>query len=163
MQHLPTRRAFLSVLTAGGALLLLGTWALGLQARQARDTQRKLDLEDLETALRRSLALTGTLPPAEAPTWCGTLTAPAHQPVRTEVEARLRETTKYAKAEKPFPTDPRFSGSGKEYLYVKTSPVSFELFAALEAEQTNRFLAPACGSTNIAYDYGVLSLVRNPF
>lgn len=146
----------------GGVLLIIGTWALDLQARQARDTQRKLDLEDLETALRRSLALTGTLPPAEAPAWCGTLTAPAHQPVRAEVEARLRETTKYAKAEKPFPADPRFHGSAREYLYVKTSPVSFELFAELEAERTNRFLVPACGGTNIAYDYGVLGLVRNP-
>lgn len=162
MVHLPSRRAFFSVLITGGALLIVGTWALGLQARQVRDTQRKLDLEDLETALRRALAATGTLPPADSPTWCGTLTAPAHQPVRAEVEIRLRETAKYAKPEKPFPTDPRWSGGPNDYLYVKTSPVSFELFAELEAEQTNRFFVPACEEKHMADDYGVLGLVRNP-
>ncbi|TSC72592.1 MAG: hypothetical protein G01um101438_309 [Parcubacteria group bacterium Gr01-1014_38] len=142
-------------------LLVLGLWGFSLQARQARDITRKLDLEDLETALRRSLAVTGTLPPVHAPWWCGTLTAPEHRAIRTEVERFLRETAKYAKPEKPFPTDARFGGSPKEYLYVKTSPVSFELFAELEAERTNRFLLSDCG-TDIAYDYAVRSLVRTP-
>lgn len=150
-----------SLAVAGALLLALGLWALALQARQARDVTRKLDLEDLERALRRSLAVTGTLPPLEAPSWCGTLTAPEHHAVRAEIERYLRETAKYAKPEKPFPTDPIHRGSAKDYLYVKTSPVSFELFAELEAERANRWMVPACGS-DIAYDYGVLSLVRNP-
>jgi hypothetical protein len=141
-------------------LLVVGLSGFSLQARQARDTTRKLDLEDLETALRRSLAVTGTIPPLRASTWCGTLTTPEHHAVRAEVERFLRETAKYVKPEKPFPTDPWFSGSAKDYLYVKTSPVSFELFADLEAERTNRFVIPACG--NVAYDYAVLGLVRTP-
>lgn len=150
-----------SALLVGALLFALGLWAFNLQARQTRDTTRKLDLEDIETALRRSLAVTGTLPPSETPTWCGNLSAAEHSAVRADIERFLRETAKYAKAEKPFPHDPRFAGSPKEYLYVKMSPVSFGLFATLEAERTQRWNPPACG-TKGAYDYAVLSLLRSP-
>lgn len=150
-----------SALLVGALLFALGLWAFTLQARQARDITRKLDLEDIETALKRSLAVTGTLPPADAPTWCGTLTAAEHSAVRADIEHFLRETAKYAKLEKPFPHDPRFAGSAQEYLYVKMSPVSFGLFATLEAERTHRWNPPTCG-TNGAYDYAVLSLLRSP-
>ncbi len=150
-----------------------GLWALDLQARQGRDTRRKLDLEDLETAVNRHLAQTGTLPPADAPTWCGTVNAPESRAVRDVIETSLRETKKYARAEKPFPADPRFSGTARDYAYWKTSPVSFELLAELEADNNNSrpldlascelrlggARSPATRSGG--YDYALISVQRS--
>lgn len=137
MQTPLTRRAFLAVVITGGVLLMLGLWALNLQAQQARDTKRKLDLEDLESALLRALAQTGTVPPADRTTWCGVITAPANREIRNAIEQALRETKKYAKPEKPFPADPRLANTDRDYAYWKTSPVSFELLAHLEADDNN--------------------------
>lgn len=164
-----SRRAFFTTLIMGIVLATMGVWALDLQARQARDTKRKLDLEDLETALNRVLARTGTLPPESETTWCGVVSAPESSTVRDAIEASLRETRKYFKAEKPFPADPRFAGTGKEYAYWKTSPVSFELLAELEADRNNSRpldlasceLQPR-GTSKEGYDYALISVQRNP-
>lgn len=131
-RHLWRAAALTTALLCG-----VGLWALDLQARQGRDTQRTLDLEDLETALHRRLAQTGTLPPTDASTWCGVVNAPENRVVRDTIETSLRETKKYARAEKPFPADPRFSDTARDYAYWKTSPVSFELLAELEADRNN--------------------------
>lgn len=158
-------------------LFVVGLWALDLQARQARDTRRKLDLEDLETALNRLLTQTGTLPPANQSTWCGVLNLDKHRDVRAVVERALRETKKYAKAEKPFPADPRFQGTDQDYAYWKTSPVSFELLAHLEADDNNSRsldltrceLATDGGGPEVhrrlgagGYDYAIVSFLRSP-
>lgn len=166
------------------ALLALGLWALDLQARQTRDVKRALDLEDLETALRRLLGTTGTLPPADQPTWCGVVNIPEHQAIRESIERALRETQKYQNPSKPFPADPRFAGKPRDYLYWKTSPVSFELLSELEADDNNsrrvdltrcalltedsapartrhRF-ADVGGGEAGGYDYAISSLARSP-
>lgn len=150
------------VLSTVVVLVLAGLWALNLQAQQARDTKRKLDLEDLEVALLRSLTTTGTLPPEHEPVWCGALNSPEHAMVRAAIERVLRETGAYRNPLKPFPTDPRWRGTSRDYAYAKTSPVSFELFAELEADPNDsRRLEEACG-TDTAYDYGIASLNRHP-
>lgn len=163
----------------GAVLLGIGLWALNLQARQARDTTRKLNLEDLESGVLRILKRTGTLPPFGATSWCGIISAPANRAVREEIERALRETKKYAKPEKPFPADPRFGGTDRDYAYWKTSPVSFELLAELEADQNNsRPLdlttcdladtagpaprSPAARRGEVGYDYAIRSLQRTP-
>lgn len=180
----PFPRAVLFALLGGGVFSLLGLGLLDLQDRQARDVKRALDLEDLETALLRVLATTGTLPPADAPSWCGVVNAPENAEILAEIERSLRETKKYAKAEKPFPADPRFLGTEKDYAYWKTSPVSFELLSELEADANNsrpldlkrcelRF--PLHGARGDgtgdadrspepanAYDYAISSLHRTP-
>jgi hypothetical protein len=140
----------------------LGTWALRLQAQQARDTIRKHDIEDLEHALLRSGRLSGTYPPEHLPTWCGTLSAPEHAAVRAVVEGALRRDEKYTKPEKPFPSDPRFAGTDRDYFYWKTSPVSFELLAELEADANNSRDTSLCGG-KVTYDYSVMSTQRTPF
>ena len=140
-------------------LLGLGVWGLDLQARQTRDVTRKLDLEDIETSLRRSLVISGTLPPEDTPTWCGVLGLPAHQAIRDAVNHALRQTEKYRNPAKPFPTDLRFHGTDRDYVYHKTSPVSFELLAELEADQTNARVLADCGTGN-AFDYAIVSPVR---
>lgn len=152
-------------------LLVVGLWALNLQAQQARDTTRKLDLADLESALLRVLAQTGTVPPADQPTWCGVISAPTSQTVKDDMERALRATKKYAKAEKPFPKDPRAGGTDRDYVYWKTSPVSFELLAFLEADDNNSrpFAVATCtlrhaldqGSRD-TYDYAISSTQRTP-
>lgn len=169
----------LIVLVGTLGLFSVGLWALDLQARQARDTTRKLDLEDLEGALLRTLARTGTVPPADRPTWCGTINAPAHRAVRESIEWSLRETKKYQNPAKPFPTDPRFSGTGRDYAYWKTSPVSFELLAHLEADDNNsrRLDLQTCelvlgddgpearrssARSGAGYDYAIVSVQRAP-
>lgn len=171
----------LTIALVGAALLSVGVWALDLQARQARDTTRKLDLEDLEVALNRMLAQTGTLPPESEPIWCGRINDQASRDVRAAIERSLRETKKYAKAEKPFPADPRFSGSASDYAYWKTSPVSFELLAELEADPNNsrpldlercELRSSGTGPARNAslrsrsdaggYDYSIISAQRNP-
>lgn len=160
MQIPLTRRVFLTVVIVGGALLTLGLWALNLQAQQARDTKRKLDLEDLESALLRTLTQTGSVPPADRATWCGVITAPANREIRNAIEQALRETKKYAKPEKPFPSDPRFGGTDRDYAYWKTSPVSFELLAELEADPNNSrpLNLERC---ELVFDEGGLKVPRN--
>ncbi len=138
----------------------VGVWAIELQARQARDTMRKHDLEDLEHALIRHARAMGTVPPDNVPAWCGTLSASTHAPVRAVIEAALRRDEKYAKLEKPFPQDPRFGGTARDYFYWKTSPVSFELLAELEGDANDTRETAACGGT-VAYDYGITSTERN--
>lgn len=180
MRALWSLRSRLWLLPAGtaAALLALGLWALDLQARQARDTTRKLNLEDLETALNRRLKLRGTLPPEDAPQWCGVLTDAGNAAVRGEIESALRATEKYANPLKPFPADPRYGGSTRDYVYWKTSPVSFELLAHLEADDNNsrpldlqrcelvtRDGGPAPRSSDrsgVGYDYAIVSLQRTP-
>lgn len=171
-------RTWVLAACAAAVLLASGVWALDLQARQARDTKRKLDLEDLETALNRILVRTGTLPPESQPTWCGRVSDPAHRAVRETIERSLRETKKYAKAEKPFPKDPRYSESAFDYAYWKTSPVSFELLSELEADPNNsrpldlarcelrpREARPAPRNfvrSEVGYDYAIVSTQRTP-
>ena len=163
----------------------IGAWALRLQALRARDTIRKHDIEDLEQALLRYGRLSGTYPPDDVPAWCGTLSDPAADSVRTAIEAALRRDEKYAKPEKPFPSDPVYAGTDRDYLYWKTSPVSFELLAELEADRNNSraidrtTCAPAPQSATrdvgpaprdprpdrgeVGYDYSVVSTHRTPF
>lgn len=149
-----------AILLAAVAAAAVGVWALRLQALQARDIVRKHDIEDLEQALMRYGLAHGTYPPDASPTWCGTLAA--QKDVRTAVEASLRRDEKYAKADKPFPSDPRFSGTARDYFYWKTSPVSFELLAELEADASDDRDTSPCSGT-IAYDYSVVSTLRNAF
>jgi hypothetical protein len=143
-------------------LTALGTWAIRLQAEQARDTVRKHDIEDLEHALTRSARAAGTYPPEGVSSWCGTLTNPRNRAVRDVVEAALRRDDKYAKSDKPFPADPRYAGTDRDYFYWKTSPVSFELLAELEADRTDARDTTDCGGS-VAYDYSVVSQLRTPF
>lgn len=179
-----SRRSIAATAVVTIALLALGLWALDLQARQTRDLKRALDLEDLETALLRLLATTGTLPPADQPTWCGVVNVPKHQATHARIERALRETKKYENPAKPFPADPRYARSARDYLYWKTSPVSFELFSELEADDNNSRrmdiarceliggdAAPARTRHNFAdvggseaggYDYALSSLARSP-
>ena len=149
------------VLLVTVVFFLAGLWILNLQAQQARDTRRKLDLADLEIALLRSLATTGTLPPENAPSWCGVLGTPEHAAIRTAIEGLLRETGAYRNPAKPFPSDPRWRGTPRDYAYAKTSPVSFELLAELEADRNDSRPLADCG-TDTAYDYGIASLARHP-
>lgn len=152
----------------GTALLTIGLFALNLQAQQARDTDRKLDLEDLELALVRILNGTGTLPPAEQPRWCGVINDQRNHDVRAAIERSLRETKKYAKPEKPFPADPRFAGTPRDYVYWKTSPVSFELLSELEADNNNsrpldlEHCALRSATDGGGFDYAISSVQRNP-
>ncbi len=164
-------RTLLATAVAGSALVLLGVWALNLQAQQARDQDRQLDLEDLEGGLLRVLAQTGTVPPADQPTWCGVISAPTSQAVKDAIERSLRATKKYAKAEKPFPSDPRSAGTDRDYVYWKTSPVSFELLSYLEADNNNSrpFAVTTCTlrpspdpRLTDAYDYAISSTQRSP-
>lgn len=180
----PHRTLLVTVLTAA-ALFAVGLWALDLQARQARDTTRKLNLEDLETALNRRLAIAGSLPPEDAPTWCGVLSDPQHQEIQADIERALRDTEAYTNPAKPFPADPRFDGSARDYVYWKTSPVSFELLAHLEADDNNsrpldlehcelrptdaggpartrHNFGDVGGSVAGGYDYAIVSLQRTP-
>lgn len=150
------------VAAATVAVVSIGAWALRLQSLQARDIIRKHDIEDLEQALYRYGRLTGTYPPDAAEAWCGTLSAPDASAVRSAIENALRKSEKYAHPDKPFPRDPRFFRTPRDYTYWKTSPVSFELLAELEADPNNsREGVPCAGS--VAYDYSVVSTKRTPF
>lgn len=149
-------------LLAAAVFAGVGLWALRLQARQARDIIRKHDIEDIETALVRYSRTSGTIPPDDTITWCGRLSDAANTDIRARIESALREDEKYARPEKPFPADPTFAGSARDYFYWKTSPVSFELLAELEADPTDARDTRPCGGTT-AYDYSVVSTLRNPF
>lgn len=179
MMSLGTWNSVRTAALVGALLFAVGLWALDLHARQARDTTRKLDLEDLESGLLRTLTQTGTLPPAAEPSWCGVINAPANRAVREDIEHALRETKKYAKPTKPFPIDPRFGGTDRDYAYWKTSPVSFELLAELEADPNNsrpldlarcepidRQAGPQAPRSSrrseVEYDYAIRSLQRAP-
>lgn len=184
-------RRTLPLLLVGIVLLLVGLWGLDLQAKQARDTTRKLDLEDLETALTLLLRTNGTVPPADRPTWCGVMNVPANADVRAVIEQALRTFKKYERAEKPFPADPRWAGTERDYAYWKTSPATFELLTHLEADDNDsRPLdltrcalrgkdedlpmhsptsevgpirrSPANGRDEVGYDYAIQSFQRQP-
>ena len=142
--------------------LLVGVWALRLQTLQARDIVRKHDIEDIELALGRYEKTHGTYPPESLSSWCGNLSDPANEEIKKEIEISLRQDKKYAKAEKLFPTDPIYKNTDKDYFYWKTSPSSFELLAKLEADKNGNRDASPCGNKT-AYDYSVVSFLRNPF
>ncbi len=164
----------------GALLLAVGAWGIDLQAKQARDTTRKLDLEDLETALTRLVRTDGTIPPADQPTWCGVISVPENAAVRSKIEQALRTLKKYEKPDKPFPADPRWAGTDLDYLYWKTTPVTFELLAHLEADDNNsRPLDltrcalqvndagpvrrdPRLNRGEVGYDYAIMSFQRQP-
>lgn len=140
----------------------LGVWALRLQALQARDIVRKHDIEDIELALGRYEKTHGTYPPENAASWCGNLSDPANKEILKQLETSLRQDKKYAKAEKLFPFDPVYKNTTNDYFYWKTSPASFELLAKLEADKNGSRDAAPCGNKT-AYDYSVVSFLRNPF
>lgn len=142
--------------------IFLGSWALRLQALQARDIVRKHDIEDIENALNRFEKKNGTYPPIEAATWCGTLSDFKNKEIRSAIETSLREDEKYAKPEKKFPNDPTYKNTINDYFYWKTSPASFELLAKLEADKNGSRDASLCGNKT-AFDYSVVSFLRNPF
>lgn len=150
----------------------LGLLTIHLQAAQARDTIRKHDIEDLEQALLRYARLQGTYPPNDVPTWCGVLSLEPNRPVRDAIEWALRMDEKYAKPDKPFPTDPRFTGTARDYFYWKRSPTSVELLSELEADandtrDTSPCILPAGrqgpGGDGNRYDYGIVTTQRSPF
>ena len=142
--------------------VLVGAWALRLQTLQARDIVRKHDIEDIEMALGRYEKTHGTYPPENLSSWCGSLSDPTNKEVLNQIEASLRQDKKYAKAEKLFPTDPVYKNTADDYFYWKTSPASFELLAKLEADKNGSRDASPCGNKT-AYDYSVVSFLRNPF
>jgi hypothetical protein len=142
--------------------VLVGAWALRLQTLQARDIVRKHDIEDIEMALGRYEKTHGTYPPENLSSWCGNLSDPTNKEVLNQIEASLRQDKKYAKAEKLFPTDPVYKNTADDYFYWKTSPASFELLAKLEADKNGSRDASPCGNKT-AYDYSVVSFLRNPF
>lgn len=162
MMSLPSSSFLRAALVVIVAFFLVGLWALRLQAAQARDTIRKHDLQDIEEALMRYSRTTGTFPPSTYPTWCGVLSDPRNAAVASAIETALRQDEKYGKPEKPFPRDPRFADTSRGYTYWKTSPVSFELLAELEADPNNTRVVPEC-SASVAYDYSTVSVSRNPF
>ena len=142
--------------------VLVGAWALRLQALQARDIVRKHDIEDIELALGRFEKTRGTYPPENMASWCGTLTDPENKEILNQIETSLRQDKKYAKTEKLFPSDPVYKNTANDYFYWKTSPSSFELLAKLEADKNGSRDASPCGNKT-AYDYSVVSFLRNPF
>jgi len=142
--------------------VLVGVWALRLQTLQARDIVRKHDIEDIEMALGRYEKTHGTYPPENMASWCGTLSDIANKEIKNEIETSLRQDKKYAKAEKLFPTDPVYKNTANDYFYWKTSSASFELLAKLEADKNGSRDASPCGNKT-AYDYSVVSFLRNPF
>lgn len=139
--------------------VLVGLWAIRLQAQQTRDTTRKHHLEDLEHALLAYGHQHGTYPPDAASDWCGRVSDPT---VRTAIEPVLRQNEEYAKPEKPFPADPRFTDTARDYFYWKHSPTHFELLAELEADPNDTRDTAPCGGTTV-YDYGIVSTARTPF
>lgn len=157
----------------------LGLWAIRLQAAQTRDTVRKHDIEDLEQALLRYARLQGTYPPDDVPTWCGVLSTEANRPVHDAIEWALRKDEKYTKPDKPFPQDPRFAGTSRDYFYWKHSPTSVELLSELEADANDTRDTSSCSSSTALtasgparhsvreggnrYDYGIVTTQRSPF
>ncbi len=150
------------------ALLLLaggGAYLLEKADRQARDTIRKHHIEDIEKSLYFAYSLNGTFPPFEEAAWCGVLNDPRNKEVLAQVEAALRaQHEKYANPDKPFPADPMFAGTAKDYFYWKHSPASFELFAVLEQTPTGERNTVGCANASSQkYDYGIASVWRqNP-
>jgi len=163
MKYLPqifkNRYTFLAVTIL---FLVAGVWGIRLQALQARDIVRKHDIEDIENALGRYEKVHGTYPPENVASWCGTLSDSASKDVLNQIETSLRQDDKYAKPEKKFPVDPIYKNSANDYFYWKTSPASFELLAKLEADKNGSRDASPCGNKT-AFDYSVVSFLRNPF
>ncbi len=138
----------------------IGFWALRLQSLQARDTIRKHDIEDIEKALNRYAKQHGEYPPVNSVSWCGTISGDSSKDIKKEIEDSLRKDKKYAKLDKKFPSDPVYGGTENDYTYWKTSPVSFELVAKLEADRNATRNIPC---KKDAYDYSVVSFLRNQF
>lgn len=149
-------------ITIAAFFFIAGLWALRLQSLQARDIVRKNDIEDIEKSLVRYAKINGTFPPYEKSSWCGVLSDPKNSGIRAVIEESLRKDQKYAKSEKRFPQDPLFKNTAFDYLYQKTSPVSFELLARLEADKNRTRTAENCDNS-LKYDYSVVSFLRNPF
>lgn len=145
------------VLTMGG-----GWYLINRADAQARDTTRKHHLEDIEQALYFARNLHGVYPPYDQETWCGQLEAPKSAVTHDEIEEALRaQNEKYKNPEKPFPTDPHEGTDDFNYFYWKRSPVSFELYAQLEADQNNERSSRNCPTASPAnYDYGITSVWR---
>lgn len=144
-------------------LLVLGGIVLLEKAeRQARDTIRKHHIEDIEYSLYALRARYGTYPPYNQLSWCGILSDPANQSVRDSIETSLREQIeKYSNSQKPFPADPLYQESKKDYFYWKRSPSVFELYATLEARPTEERSTIQCETAQgHAYDYGITSSLR---
>jgi len=151
-------------LVIGIALLLVLTGGVALLERaeaQARDTTRKHHIEDIENSLYFARSINGSIPPYEENSWCGVLNDPANRHVRDQVEVTLRaQHEKYANPDKPFPFDPLFEGTAKDYFYWKHSPSSFELYAVLEEDPNGERATHRCEQGTVAYDYGVSSTQR---
>jgi hypothetical protein len=146
----------LALLTTGGLFLL------DRADRQARDTIRKHDIEDIEHGLYFARSANGTFPPYDKASWCGVLSHPENSAVRDEIEKALRERhPQYANAEKPFPQDPVHGGGTQDYFYWKRSPSSFELYAVLETDRTGERSSDGCDAApGLVYDYGIASHLR---
>lgn len=150
-------------LSATLALLVIGgIFFLNRADAQARDTIRKHHIEDIERSLYAARSVRGTFPPYNEATWCGVLSDPKNSDVLSQVESGLRsQHEKYANPEKPFPSDPLYSHTDRDYFYWKRSPTTFELFSVLEQDQNNDRRTILCNNAeDIFYDYGVASIWR---
>lgn len=130
--------------------------------QQARDTIRKHHLADIERSLYLARSTKGTVPPYNAATWCGVLNEATNSAVKAEVETALRaQNDMYKNMAKPFPSDPRFAATAKDYFYWKRSPSTFELYATLEADRNGDRNSRLCANaTAETYDYGIASIFR---
>lgn len=143
------------------AFLAFGIWGLDYVAKQQRDIARKHGLEDIETALFRYAKAHGTYPPREEVTWCGVLSDPDNNDMHSVIDTALREGALYEDPEKSFPSDPVYGGTNRDYAYWKTSPVSFELVATLEADTKGARSIPCVN--DVVYHYRIESTTREGF
>jgi hypothetical protein len=141
--------------------LSFGIWGLDHTAKQQRDIARKHDLEDIETALFRYAKAHGTYPPNNELVWCGILSDPKNNDIRSVIDTALREGPSYEDPEKPFPSDPVYGGTSRDYAYWKTNPVSFELVATLESDTKGARSIPCIDDT--VYHYRIESTTRKGF
>jgi hypothetical protein len=141
-------------------LLAGGVFLLHRADQQARDTIRKHHLADVEQSLYYARRLHGTYPPYDQTSWCGPLAAAGT--ARDQIEEALRaQNDMYKNQAKPFPVDPKFANTPKDYFYWKHSPASFELFAVLEQDPNGEKSTFGCPNESVrTFDYGLTSVFR---
>ena len=161
--HIPNQLNNPLLLTSAVILLLVaGVFLIHRSDEQARDTIRKHHLADIERSLYAAKNKYGTVPPYNQPNWCGVLNEETNESVRKEVENALRDQNEmYGNLAKPFPSDPKFANTNKDYFYWKHSPTTFELYAVLEQDKNQERSTLGCiQNPGNAYDYGIASIWR---
>ncbi len=136
-------------------LTFLSLLALIFAEKETRDLKRKGDIADLQKALYLHYQEHHTYPPVDTSTFCGNINAPENKNLKRTLEYYLRQDPNYEKGDKPFPSDPKFSGSDKDYFYWKTGETSFMLLSELERDNNNEKPTESCRQEGNAFDYAV--------